>query len=67
MSFPALFAHFSGPLKLILESGIFLAAFTAVVLNLLLNGTSSNESRNESNSDAVEAPTDTANGAAQSV
>ena len=67
MSFPALFAHFSGPLKLILESGIFLAAFTAVVLNLLLNGTSSNESRSESSSDAAEASTDTANGAAQSV
>ena len=44
MSFPALFAQFSGPLKLILESGIFLAAFTAVILNLLLNGTRSEAS-----------------------
>lgn len=37
MSFPALFAHASGPLRLVLESGIFLAAITAVLLNLLLN------------------------------
>lgn len=44
MSFPSLFAHFAGPLKLILESGIFLAAFTAVVLNLLLNGAHSTDS-----------------------
>ncbi|MDR2332063.1 MAG: purine permease [Burkholderiaceae bacterium] len=44
MSFPSLFAHFAGPLKLILESGIFLAAFTAVVLNLLLNGAHSADS-----------------------
>jgi NCS2 family nucleobase:cation symporter-2 len=39
MSFPALFAQASGPLKLVLESGIFLGAITAVVLNVLLNGT----------------------------
>lgn len=37
MSFPALFAQAAGPLKLVLESGIFLAAITAVLLNLLLN------------------------------
>lgn len=37
MSFPALFAQAVGPLKLVLESGIFLAAITAVLLNLLLN------------------------------
>ena len=37
MSFPALFAHASGPLKLVLESGIFLGAITAVLLNLILN------------------------------
>lgn len=37
MSFPALFAHLYGPLKLVLESGIFLGAITAIVLNLLLN------------------------------
>lgn len=37
MSFPALFAHAHGPLKLLLESGIFLGAITAIVLNLLLN------------------------------
>ncbi|MFI8480131.1 nucleobase:cation symporter-2 family protein [Pseudomonas sp. NPDC078700] len=37
MSFPALFEHASGTLKLILESGIFLGAVTAIVLNLLLN------------------------------
>ncbi|QEY71997.1 nucleobase:cation symporter-2 family protein [Pseudomonas denitrificans (nom. rej.)] len=37
MSFPALFEHASGPLKLVLESGIFLGAFTAILLNLLLN------------------------------
>lgn len=37
MSFPALFEHASGTLKLILESGIFLGAITAIVLNVLLN------------------------------
>jgi len=37
MSFPALFAQLHGPLKLVLESGIFLGAMTAIVLNLLLN------------------------------
>lgn len=37
MSFPALFAQTSGPLKLVLESGIFLGAITAVLLNLILN------------------------------
>ncbi|GLH31829.1 xanthine permease [Pseudomonas sp. BR1R-5] len=37
MSFPALFHHLSGPLKLVLESGIFLGAITAITLNLLLN------------------------------
>ncbi|KAF0867304.1 nucleobase:cation symporter-2 family protein [Pseudomonas sp. LD120] len=37
MSFPALFAQAHGPLKLLLESGIFLGAITAIVLNLLLN------------------------------
>lgn len=37
MSFPALFEHASGTLKLILESGIFLGAITAIVLNILLN------------------------------
>ncbi|MFO3673308.1 nucleobase:cation symporter-2 family protein [Pseudomonas protegens] len=37
MSFPALFAHLHGPLRLVLESGIFLGAITAIVLNLLLN------------------------------
>lgn len=38
MSFPALFAHTHGALKLVLESGIFLGAIIAIVLNLLLNG-----------------------------
>ena len=37
MSFPALFEHASGTLKLVLESGIFLGAITAIVLNVLLN------------------------------
>lgn len=37
MSFPPLFAHASGTLKLVLESGIFLGAITAVLLNLILN------------------------------
>ncbi len=37
MSFPALFHHLSGPLKLVLESGIFLGAIAAITLNLLLN------------------------------
>ncbi|MGB3423068.1 MAG: nucleobase:cation symporter-2 family protein [Castellaniella sp.] len=39
MSFPALFGHVEGPLRLILDSGIFLGAITAVLLNVLLNGT----------------------------
>lgn len=37
MSFPALFEHANGALKLVLESGIFLGAITAIVLNILLN------------------------------
>ncbi|MGH8381505.1 nucleobase:cation symporter-2 family protein [Pseudomonas sp.] len=37
MSFPALFEHANGTLKLILESGIFLGAITAIILNILLN------------------------------
>jgi len=37
MSFPALFEHANGTLKLVLESGIFLGAITAIVLNVLLN------------------------------
>lgn len=37
MSFPALFEHVSGPLKLVLDSGIFLGALTAILLNVLLN------------------------------
>ncbi|MCC8392541.1 purine permease [Paraburkholderia sp. MMS20-SJTR3] len=37
MSFPSLFAQVSGPAKLILDSGIFLGAITAIVLNILLN------------------------------
>lgn len=37
MSFPALFGHVSGPLKLVLDSGIFLGAISAIVLNVLLN------------------------------
>lgn len=37
MSFPALFEHAGGALKLVLESGIFLGAITAILLNVLLN------------------------------
>ena len=48
MSFPALFGAVEGPLKLILESGIFLAAVTAVVLNLLLNGLPQDDVSDES-------------------
>jgi len=40
MSFPALFEHASGTLKLVLESGIFLGGVTAILLNVLLNGNS---------------------------
>lgn len=43
MSFPALFEQASGTLKLILESGIFLGAITAIVLNLLLNNEDQSE------------------------
>lgn len=38
MSFPTLFDHASGTLKLVLESGIFLGGMTAILLNVLLNG-----------------------------
>jgi NCS2 family nucleobase:cation symporter-2 len=37
MAFPSLFAQASGPLHLILDSGIFLGTVTAVLLNILLN------------------------------
>ncbi|MFM0282262.1 nucleobase:cation symporter-2 family protein [Paraburkholderia sediminicola] len=37
MSFPAIFGHVSGPAKLILDSGIFLGAITAIALNIVLN------------------------------
>lgn len=37
MSFPALFDHANGTLKLVLQSGIFLGAVSAIVLNVLLN------------------------------
>jgi len=37
MSFPALFSQVGGPLKLMLDSGIFLGAITAVLLNLALS------------------------------
>ena len=37
MSFPALFEHVGPTLKLVLDSGIFLGAITAIVLNVLLN------------------------------
>jgi NCS2 family nucleobase:cation symporter-2 len=43
MSFPALFEHVSGTLKLVLESGIFLGGITAILLNVLLNGKSQPE------------------------
>jgi NCS2 family nucleobase:cation symporter-2 len=43
MSFPALFEHASGTLKLVLESGIFLGAITAIVLNILLNPEDKNQ------------------------
>ncbi|EYS97802.1 permease [Cupriavidus sp. SK-4] len=38
MSFPVLFEHAGGTLKLVLESGIFLGGITAILLNVLLNG-----------------------------
>jgi NCS2 family nucleobase:cation symporter-2 len=37
MSFPALFEHVGPTLKLVLDSGIFLGAITAIALNILLN------------------------------
>lgn len=46
MSMPALFGHVSGPLKLVLESGIFLAAVSAILLNLLLNRAPAATTRN---------------------
>lgn len=46
MSMPALFGHASGPLKLVLESGIFLAAVSAILLNLLLNRAPDTGTRN---------------------
>lgn len=38
MSFPALFEQAGGTLRLVLESGIFLGGITAILLNVLLNG-----------------------------
>jgi NCS2 family nucleobase:cation symporter-2 len=37
MSFPPLFEHVGPTLKLVLDSGIFLGAITAILLNVLLN------------------------------
>ncbi|MGK0152987.1 nucleobase:cation symporter-2 family protein [Pseudomonas putida] len=50
MSMPALFGHVSGPLKLVLESGIFLAAVSAILLNLLLNRAPDTRTRNAADS-----------------
>ncbi|MBF8704198.1 nucleobase:cation symporter-2 family protein [Pseudomonas putida] len=50
MSMPALFGHVSGPLKLVLESGIFLAAVSAILLNLLLNRAPDTSTRNAADS-----------------
>lgn len=55
MSFPALFGHVEGPLRLILDSGIFLGAITAVLLNVLLNGTGGRP-RTEDRVQPAEAP-----------
>ncbi|WP_345795903.1 nucleobase:cation symporter-2 family protein [Castellaniella sp. MT123] len=55
MSFPALFGQVEGPLRLILDSGIFLGAITAVVLNILLNGTSA-QSHTQNQSQPADAP-----------
>ncbi len=55
MSFPALFGHVEGPLRLILDSGIFLGAITAVLLNVLLNGTGG-QPRTEDRGQPAEAP-----------
>ncbi|MDW3712322.1 MULTISPECIES: nucleobase:cation symporter-2 family protein [unclassified Pseudomonas] len=54
MSFPALFAHAHGALKLVLESGIFLGAITAIVLNLLLNGRAHSEPHAQSAADLAD-------------
>lgn len=54
MSFPALFGHVEGPLRLILDSGIFLGAITAVLLNVLLNGTGAQPA--QAQSQPAEAP-----------
>ena len=43
MSFPALFEHVSGTLKVVLEGGIFLGGITAILLNVLLNGKAQQE------------------------
>ncbi len=54
MSLPALFERVEGPLKLVLDSGIFLGAITAVLLNLLLNrGTSQAAALDSEHADAV--------------
>jgi len=37
MSFPTVFEHIGPTLKLVLDSGIFLGAITAILLNVLLN------------------------------
>jgi len=43
MSFPTLFSGITGPFKIIVGSGTFMGAFTAVILNALLNGPKSKE------------------------
>ncbi|QET01484.1 purine permease [Cupriavidus pauculus] len=56
MSFPALFAHVSGTLKLVLESGIFLGGMTAILLNVLLNGKSLQGTALHPNTNPLEEP-----------
>jgi uric acid transporter len=58
MSFPTLFAQVSGPAKLILDSGIFLGAITAIVLNVLLNREKHDADEHESVHPAVSVSTE---------
>ncbi|WP_017596031.1 solute carrier family 23 protein [Nocardiopsis potens] len=58
MASPELFGRVHGPLGLVLESGIFLGAITAVLLNALLHRPAREEERGGPESSAPEPPAD---------
>jgi xanthine permease len=54
MAMPSLLDSIEGPLSLILESGIFLCAIVAVLLNALINRTTPNENNEEMDRDMTQ-------------